>query len=613
MDRRDVLASAGALALVGFLPASAFAAEAPKIATGTAEDARLAAMLDRFFYNMLDDSPERATGAGLDKGRRAPLRARLDDYSAAGAGRRLAETKARLTQLRGIDRARLSPPWRINFDVIDYQLSTAVTAGERFKYGSTAGYHAPYVLSQLTGPYQDIPDFLDSRHPIADASDADAYLSRLRAFARAIDTSSDRQREDAAKGVFAPDFILDTTLLQLKALRDVPASSTILVGSLARRAKEKGLSDDYAKQAEAIVATRVFPALDRQIALVTQLRAKASHEPGVWRLPDGEAYYASALHALTTTDMTPEEVHQMGLDQVAQITARLETILAAQGLTQGTVGARLVALNDRPDQLFANTDEGRAALLDSLNDQIAATYKRLPELFATLPKARVEVRRVPVFIQDGSPGGYYNGAPLDGSQPAIYYINLKDTHDRPKFGLPTLTHHEAVPGHHLQISLSQESATIPLLRKGGGFSAYTEGWALYAEQLTSEIGMYAGDPLGEAGYLQSLLFRATRLVVDTGMHHKRWSREKATDTMMATTGIARRRVQAEIDRYTVWPGQACSYKVGHAMWERLRDRAKARLGPRFDIKWFHEVLLDGAMPLTVLERVIDARIAARMA
>jgi uncharacterized protein (DUF885 family) len=280
-------------------------------------------------------------------------------------------------------------------------------------------------------------------------------------------------------------------------------------------------------------------------------------------------------------------------------------------MTKGSVGDRLTALNKEPSQVYPNTDEGRAALIAQLNEQIAAMYARLPEAFATLPKARVEARRVPPLIQAGSAGAYYDSAPLDNSRPAIYYINLRDTFDRPKFGLPTLTYHESVPGHHLQVSLAQESAEIPLIRRFGGFSAYSEGWALYAEQLADEMGVYEGNPLGRAGMLQSYLFRATRLVVDSGIHAKRWSREKATDYFIATTGIARGRSQGEIDRYTVWPGQATSYKVGHTTWVRLRDEAKAKLGAKFDLRDFHQVLLQGAVPLTVLEQLVRARVAAR--
>ncbi|HQP20899.1 MAG TPA: DUF885 family protein, partial [Phenylobacterium sp.] len=292
---------------------------------------------------------------------------------------------------------------------------------------------------------------------------------------------------------------------------------------------------------------------------------------------------------------------------------RIDAILKAQGMSKGTVAERLTALNNRPDQLYANTDEGRADMLAALNVQIGEIYKKLPLAFATLPKAKVEVKRVPVFIQDGASNGYYQGAALDGSRPANFFINLKETHDWPKYNLPTLVYHEAVPGHHLQIALAQESTRIPIIRRtGGSFSAFSEGWALYAEQLADEIGVYQGDPLGQAGYLQSLLFRASRLVIDTGIHAKRWSREKATDYMVSVTGYPRTRAQREVERYCVSPGQACSYKVGHTVWTRLRAESKAKLGPKFDLKAWHDAaLLSGSMPLTVLERRLAEWTAAQ--
>jgi uncharacterized protein (DUF885 family) len=295
---------------------------------------------------------------------------------------------------------------------------------------------------------------------------------------------------------------------------------------------------------------------------------------------------------------------------VRELEAELDPILRGAGLTRGTAGERLAELNKRPDQLFPNTPAGRAALIAELNQQIAEMNTRLPLAFNTLPKARVEARRVPELIQAGSPGAYYEVPPADGSRPGLYFINLRDTFDRPKFGLRTLTHHEATPGHHLQGSLALESPQIPLIRRHAYYSAFGEGWALYAEQLADELGMYEGRPLERAGMLQSFLFRATRLVVDTGIHAKRWSREQATDYFIRTTGIARGRSQNEIDRYTAWPGQATSYKVGHITWLRLREEAKQRQGDRFDLKQFHEVLLLGAMPLTVLERAVQARTAA---
>ncbi len=598
MDRRQFLASSGAAAIALSTPRA--------LAQSGGEDARLRAMLDRFFYDRLADSPESATRLGLDTGARAALRGQLSDTTAAGVAKDLARSKAQARELSGIDRAKLNEASQIDYDVVQYQLSRSV-GGERFGYGETAGRYAPYVLSQLTGSYRDVPDFLDSQHRVKDAADADAYLSRLEAFPAALDGETARQQADAAKGVFAPDYILDTTMKIQASLRDQPAAQTVLVASFARKLAAAGLPPERAAQAEKIVAEKIFPAVDRQRSLVQQLRAKATHDAGVWRLPDGDAFYAAAAEAATTTQMSGEEIHRLGLEQVAEISGRIDAILKGEGMSQGTVGDRLVALNKRPDQLFPNTDPGREALLAQLNRQIAAMQARLGEAFHTLPKAPVEVRRVPVTIQAGAPGGYYQNASLDGTRPAIYYINLRDTFDRPKFGLATLTHHEAEPGHHLQVSVALESDAIPLIRRRGGYSGYSEGWALYAEQLADEMGMFEGDPLGRVGYLQSLLFRATRLVVDSGLHAKRWSREKATDYLIATTGIARGRSQGEIDRYTVWPGQACSYKIGHTVWNELREEVKQAQGARFDIKAFHDVLRLGAMPLDILKQTVRQR------
>ncbi len=600
MHRRHFLASASLTSALMVLP------QQVRAAVGT-RDAEFRAMLDRFFYARLDDSPEQATSLGLDTGARSGLKSRLDDTSRAGQTRQFARAKQELAALKAVPRDTLGDAARLDYDVVEYGLQRVV-AGQRYGFGASAGRFAPYVLTQLTGAYRDVPDFLGNQHRVRDAADADAYVARVQAFAGAIDAETERQREDAAKGVFAPDFILDTTLKQLAAVRDRAPDATGPVTDLAAKLKAANLPPERAQAVAALMRDRVFPALDRQRALVTDLRARAVHDAGVWRLPDGDAYYAAAASAATTVDMTGDEIHRLGLAQVAEIGARLDGLLKAQGLIQGSVGDRLVAMNKRPDQLYPNTDVGRDALLEQLRAQIAAMTRRLPEQFAVLPKAPVEVRRVPEAIQAGAPGGYYQSASLDGSRPAIYFINLRDTFDRPKFGLATLSYHEAVPGHHLQVMSALESEDIPLIRRRGFYSGYSEGWALYSEQLADEMGLYDGNPLGQIGYLQSLLFRATRLVVDSGMHAKRWSREKATDYLIATTGIARGRSQGEIDRYTVWPGQACSYKIGHTVWVRMRDEAKRRAGANWDPKAFHRVLTMGAMPLTVLERVARERI-----
>ena len=606
MDRRHFIGSAGLALLAGMLPRVAGAAAA----SGDAADAALAALVERLWEDKLDDSPELATNLGLDKGARAAQRSKLDRYSKAAQAESLARDKASLDQLRAIDRAALSPGAQLNRDVILYMYEQTTRGASKYPYGESEGYYVPYMISQLSGPYSDIPDFLDSQHVIETKDDADAYVARVREFARTLDESTRFQQEDVRYGAYAPDFCLDLALGQLKALRDQPAAQTVLVESVVRRTAEKKIPGDWGAAAGKIVTGEVFPALDRQIALVAGLRKAAVHDAGVWRLPKGDEYYADALMNATTTTMTPEEVHRLGLDQVADITAQIDAILKKQGMTKGTVGERLTALNHDPRQLYPNTDKGRADLIGYINSVIKAMDAKLPQAFATLPKAKLEVKRVPAFIQDGAPNGYYNSAALDGSRGAIYYINLKDTADWPRYGLPTLTYHEGTPGHHLQISLAQEAKDLPMLRKDAPFGAYVEGWALYAEQLADEMGVYAKNPLGRAGFLQSFLFRAVRLVTDTGLHYKRWSREKATDYMVEATGFARPRTQREVDRYCVWPGQACSYKVGHMSWVKAREKAKAIQGAKFDLRQFHQILLDGALPLTILEALVEERARA---
>ncbi len=595
LDRRSFLATTAGAALL---------TAAPALAQTGSEDAKLRAQLDAMFETMVDDSPRQATSLGLDKGRRAGLKSRLDDNSAAAKARRLDRSRGWVAQLKAIDRSKLSNSSKVDLDVVLYQQQQAVESGTKWKFGDTGGNFRPYVISQQSGSYQSVPDFLDSQHKVADAADAEAYLARLSDFRRAMEEDLARQSADVAQGAIPAQFICDLAIGQMQALRGQPAARTVLVTSLAKKAQAANLPGDWSGRATRIVEGEIFPALDRQIAAMQAVRAKAKPNAGAWSLPNGEAYYADCVKASTTTNYTPAEVHKLGLDQVADLTARLDVILKKQGLTQGTVGQRLVVLNNSPDQVFANTDAGRDEILKLLNGHIGEVYKLLPKAFATLPKAKVEVRRVPVFIQDGAANGYYNNAALDGSRPGAFYINLKETSDWPKYNLWTLAHHETIPGHHLQIALAQESNEIPILRRTGfGFSAFVEGWALYAEQLAQEMGANDFDPLGEAGYLQSLMFRAARLVTDTGIHWKRWDREQATQYMVDTIGNTKTRAQREVERYFAGPGQANSYKVGHTVWVRVRDAAKAKLGAKFDLKAYHDaVLRSGAMPLTVLER-----------
>jgi uncharacterized protein (DUF885 family) len=603
MDRRNFLTLGGGAAIgLPLLGAPAHAA-AQAVAAG---DAALNAVFDRIFDQMMTDSPGFATSLGLDKGDKARLRGTFNPkpYPQARAENvaRLKEAKA---AIEAIPPASLSEAARVNREIVLYDIARQLTAPTRFGLDSVQG---PYLISQQDGAYFNIPDFLDSTHPVETAADAEAYLSRLAEFPRLLDLETEEQKRQAARGYLAPAWSLEMALGQIAKLREQPAESSGLVQSLARRASEKKIAGDWASRATRIVAGEVYPALDRQSAALRALLPTTAPGDGATRLPDHEAIYAAALAQATTTSMSPEEVHQLGLAQVAEYSALLDPLLRQAGFTSGSVGARLTALGNAPDQVFPNTDEGRAALLASLNGSYQRMHAKLPRAFATVPTQPLEIRRVPPEIQDGAPNGYYNSASLDGTRPAIYWINLKNTADRPKYGLNSLTYHEGVPGHHLQISLTQESREIPMLRKVSFYNAYVEGWALYSEQLAEEIGGYEG--IERAGYLQSFLFRSARLVVDTGLNSKGWSRKQAVDYMVGVTGITPTRIEREVNRYCVSIGQACSYKIGHLAWSRARAEAEKALGAKFDIRQFHEVLKEGAMPLAILEQRVRARTAA---
>ncbi len=606
MDRRRLLmsvAAGGALAAVG--PVRTLASTALTQAAPNAATTAFHALLDRIADEMLLSDPELLTMLGMDRGPKADARFKLSDRSQAKIDADKAKFVDAMKAVKAIDQGQLNAADQVYYDTLEFFGDTVMT-GYDFPYGG--GFSpSPYTVSQLGGAYQQIPDFLDSQHRIETADDAEAYLSRLSAFAAGMDAERARMQAEFAAGAVPPDFVIDRTLTQMDAITGTAVADSVMTKSLARRTAEKDISGDWAARAEAILTNEVYPAIQRQADAFKTVRPNATHDGGVWRLPDGEAYYRFGLKYYTTSSMTPDEVHQMGLEQVAEISARTDALLKAQGLTQGSVGARVAALGEDARFVYPNTDEAKDELIQELNAQMVAIQARMPEYFGRLPKSPCDIRRVPKAIEAGAPGGYYMPPALDGSRPGAYYINLRDTAEWPKWTLPTLTYHEAVPGHHFQIALQQEKPDTPLLMKVMGFSAYSEGWGLYAEQLADEIGAYENDPFGQIGYLQSLMFRAARLVVDSGLHHKRWSREQGIRYMVDTLGDQESSIATEVERYCVWPGQASSYKVGHTTWVRLREDAKKRLGGRFDIKGFHDTGLNlGGVPLTVLERTMNA-------
>ena len=593
IDRRRLLASTvAAAATLKPLAALAQASTSP-------EGAKANGIYDAFVQEGLRRYPENASYLGLDKGDLAWTKGTLSDSSVSAQEVGIAMGKDQLARLHTLDRSKLTGMDRVNYDVVDFNISTQVEGG-KFPY-----YGGPYVISQLTGSYQGTPDFLDNQHAIETKEDADAYLARMSAFAHQMDQEREVLEHDVALGVVPPDFIIDKALVQMKTFHDTPTDKAPLVLSIARRTKEKAIPGDWTAEASRLHDQLVRPALQRQIEAFTALRPKATHDAGVWKLKDGAEFYAYSLKAATTSTISPAEVHKTGLELVKSHQAQLEVLMRKEGLTKGTVGERLRALYTDPKYQYPNTDEGKVQLIADLNEKVRVVTAKLPQYFGTLPKAKLEIHRVPKAIEAGAPGGYYNGAPLDNSRPGIYWINLRDTAEVPKWTLGTLTYHEGIPGHHLQISISNEAGDLPVIRKMIGFSGYQEGWALYAEQLAVEMGLYDNDPLGHIGQLHDSMFRAVRLVVDSGIHDQRWTREQAVKYYVDTLGDQDASAITEVERYCVWPGQACSYMVGKLTWLRLRDMAKKTMGPRFDIRKFHDAgLLAGATPLDVLDQVI---------
>jgi uncharacterized protein (DUF885 family) len=609
--RRDLLAGAASAAAVAALPAVPLAKGTNGAApSDPAQAARLNALMDEIMQAELRRTPETATALGIDNGELAWTKSLLSDASAASIADGKAANTDELKRLRGIDRSALSGMDAVNYDTVEFNLAATDEIDRKFAYGVPGG-SSPYVVSQLTGAYRNAPDIMDNQHVIETKSDADAYLSRLVLIGREIDQETELVRHDAALGVVPPDFVIDRALGQMKSFLGQPVESVTLVDSLVRRARAKGVGGDWSGQASKLYIEMVRPALERQAAFMEGLRPKAVHDAGVWRLPDGLAYYAASARQFTTSSMGPDEVFDTGQQLVARLGAEADVLMKKQGLTQGTVGERFAAMFANPKLIYPNTDEGKEQLIADLNVKVRTVQAKLSQWFGVLPKASVEIHRVPKAIEAGAPGGYYNVPPVDGSRPGIYWINLRDTAEQPKWLLSTLTYHEAIPGHHLQEAIAKEAKDLPLLRKATANSGYVEGWALYAEQLAVEMGMYDNDPIGHIGQLHDAMLRAVRMVVDSGMHVRRWSREQAIKYYTDHLGDQESGAITEIERYCVWPGQACSYMIGKLTILAARDRAKKALGRRFDIRRFHDlVLLSGIVPLDVLSHRVDDWIAA---
>ena len=603
LTRRDALTG---LAATSALPLLAKAS--PGFAQ-TAGEAQTKGLLDSFAENLLRLNPEGATSLGIDTGSRAKLRYELGDRSAAGQQRIAATLKSDLARAEALDTSALPFPTRTSVEVVKSAYTTALE-GFALPYGDVAvgGWrNTPYVVIQNVGAYLDTPKFLDTDHPVENTADAEAYLSRLAQYPKQLDGELDRMRSARAHGLVPPNFLIDKAVSQLTLAAKNAREGGSIVDSLVRRTKAKGIPGDWEARARKTVTTQVAPALERQIAELQAERTNATDIAGMWSRPKGDAYYAWALKASTTTKMSPDEVHAMGLDQLKELHGRMDPILKTLGYTKGSVGQRMQALAKDPRYQFPEGDKGRAEIMAYIQQWLAKFRAQLPRAFNTLVQGNVEVKRMPPEEEPGAPGAYGGAGSIDGKIPGKFWINLRSTDLHSKYSLPDLAAHEAIPGHVWQ---GEYANKMPLIRTLLAFNAYSEGWALYAEQLMDELGVYDDFPAGRLGYLQSIAFRACRLVVDSGLHAKRWTRQQGVDFFVNENGSNPLEVASEVDRYCSWPGQACGYKVGHSTINHLRDKAKAELGSKFDLRSFDDAVVKGGnVPMDVLAKNVDDYIA----
>ena len=607
-------------ALAGFAVAACQGKDAPQVPS------LLEGRLADWTQDILSDDPELATQSGVAE---SVLGARFNDRltgrGSAAAERRRTAALRRVLELKALREGKPADP-NGTLGFIQAQFDAAAELA-RFEYGRFAPLSGaqPYVLDQAGSAFLTLPDFLESRQPMATVDQAGDYLARLRAAAISIAEDMDHARDDAAKGTVAPRVILQRVYQRTLASVGAGAEGNPFFLGFARRidalvppAADPAQANDAQRragavkgQALAIVREGIVPAQLRLGQAVNVLAGQSGEEPGVWRLPNGEAYYAACLAYETSTSLTADEIHAVGTERVQEVSGQLDGVLRRMGRTEGTVGQRMAALTADPAYRYANDDVGRAQLLADVRARIERAKTQSANWFAHQPKASLEVRRVPLLAEADSSGAYYEPPSVDGSQAGIYYINLRDMADMSKIDLPTQDYHEAIPGHHLQTALARELEGLPLLRRLMTFTAFSEGWATYAEQLADEQGLFAQDPIGRIGFLRWQLWRAARLVVDTGIHHLRWTRAQAVQSLSETTGDTPSVIETEVDRYIAAPGQACSYEIGRREMVRLREYARRALGPGFTLKGFHEQVLGaGEMPLSLLAGRVEAWVGA---
>jgi uncharacterized protein (DUF885 family) len=564
----------------------------------------------RVFAAYAIDSPEMLSSMRILPGWLDFYSKKLDDASPAHTAKQVAQLKQDLAVLESYSTEGLDAEGKLSYETLRFFLKSQVE-GEPFIY------HA-FPVNQMMGVQSMLPQFMTDVHQVTNKGEAEAYIARLNLFPAKFGQVVESIRLSESKGIVPPKFTVDKVLAEMKSVVAQPVKEHILVTNMRDKlAKVKDLSDAdrsaLLAQTEKAVQEAVYPAYGKLIDAFTALQSKATANNGAWSLPNGEAYYAWAVRSHTTSNMTPQQVHELGLAEVERVGAEMDAILKGEGLSEGSIGKRVQILASRPEQQYPNTDEGKKAMLAQYQAILDEVNKGLDPVFDVRPKLGVEVQAVPVASQATAPGAYYMQGSFDGSRPGVFYANMRAPGETPKFAMRTLAYHEGIPGHHFQIAIQQEMTGVPFFRKVIPFTAYHEGWALYAEWLAAEQG-FQKTPLDNLGRLRDEMMRATRLVVDTGIHYKRWTREQAIDYMMNTTGMSEGDVTAEIERYFVNPGQALAYKVGMLKILALREQAKKELGDKFDLKQFHnEVLVHGALPMTLLEGVVNEWVAKRKA
>jgi uncharacterized protein (DUF885 family) len=575
-------------------------------------------VVSQYTRDFIGHQPGLATSLKLNEDQYGRFSDRLPNYSVAGMQALQIDMNKAAQQLKQLQNENLSPSDRLHVSVNEviarYYAGDAKFSGG---YIDTWGGHLPFIINQLAGPLVEIPNILKEQHGVSNASQATDYIKRLSAFAILTEQVREKALADAQKGIILPKPLFENTFGYLNNFIAPSSEKHPLVTSLAEKLKgvkelAQTQKEVLVKKAQNIVERDIYPAFTRVISTMKTLEEKAPSEVGIWAQPNGAAFYQHEITFLADSSMTAEQIHEVGLNEVLRITQRMDQILKENGYREGSVSERMQKLNDEPRFIFADSDEGREKLLSFLRGEIATINEKAPDLFSTLPPQKVEVKRIPKEVEAGAPGGFYYGPSLDGSRPGVFAINLKDMKAVPSFGLKTLTYHEAVPGHHFQIALNMLQTDIGLMRQNASFNAYIEGWALYSELVAYEMGMYDNDPFGDLGRLQAEVYRAARLVVDTGLHYKKWTRQQAIEYFAKATGSAMSDVTSAIDRYIAWPGQALGYKLGMLKLVELRKMAKTALAEKFDIKAFHDViLLKGARPLAIVEADVKQWIKAQ--